>query len=162
MCKHTRHRRGVLSVLPSCCDPQQYERGDSEFATPQCRQPQSFRPLQALDTQLAAIGDYLGHSAVYVSMSDIWYDRLYKHSVLGHTVHDTGAISQLDDVMGTIMERASDRAAEGAAAAVARAAFAALRTTLLHGGVLRNFVSDDAELLRKDVEAMRVRTRCAT
>jgi hypothetical protein len=110
---------------------------------------------QALAEAATTVEEYLGHAAVYVHMSEVWYDKLYRHNVVGHTVSDVGVVAQLDDVMNSIMAKASDGAAEATAAAVARASFSALLTTLLHGGVFRNFVSDDADLLRRDVDSMK-------
>lgn len=88
-------------------------------------------PLQVLARVVADVQEYLGHAAVYVGMETVWYSTLYKHTVRGNTARDVGVISQLDDVMGSIMCKATLGVAEGSAAAVARAAFAALRTTLL-------------------------------
>jgi hypothetical protein len=110
---------------------------------------------QALQDAAWTVQEYLGHAAIYVSMADTWYDTLYKHSVLGHTASDVGVVAQLDDIMNSIMARASAAAAPAVAAAVARSAFAALRTTLLHG-VFRNFVSDDADLITHDLASMQV------
>lgn len=112
---------------------------------------------QALGAAAADVEEYLGHAAVFVRMADVWYDKLYQHNVFGRTASDVGVTAQLDEVMNQIMARASDGAKADTAAAVARAAFAALVTTLLHGGVFRNFTSDDADLLRRDVRDLRVR-----
>jgi hypothetical protein len=103
--------------------------------------------VQALQDAAWTVAQYLGHAAMYVSMADTWYDKLYKHKVLGHTASDIGVMAQLDKIMDSIMARVSASAVPAVAAAIARSAFAALRTTLLHGGVFRNFVRNDTDLI---------------
>ena len=113
--------------------------------------------LQVLHQAAVLLEEYLGHAAVYVTMADVWYDKLYKHTVLGNTASDVGVVSQLDDIMNRVMGQAGEAAAADTAAAVARSSFAAMTTALLHGGVYRNFSSDDADLIQQDLDALRVR-----
>jgi hypothetical protein len=106
------------------------------------------------------VQEYLGHSAVFVSMANMWYAQLYRHQVRGRTVQDVGVVNELDKIMNSIMDKAHTSVRGDSAAAVARAAFSALRMTLLHGGEFRNFVVEDADMLVRDSKALRVR-RCA-
>jgi hypothetical protein len=111
---------------------------------------------QVLSKAAVQVEEYLGHAIVFVIMADVWYDKLYQHNVLGNTVSDVGVVSQLDKIMDGIMLLASGSVKADAAAAVARATFTALETTLLHGGVFRNFSSEDADLLRRDCHELQV------
>jgi hypothetical protein len=113
--------------------------------------------MQMLREAAVTVQEYLGHSAVFVSMADMWYEQLYRHQVRGHTAHDVGLIDEVDKTMNSIMDKAHASVRGDAAAAVARAAFGALRTTLLHGGEYRNFVVEDADVLVRDAKALRVR-----
>jgi hypothetical protein len=112
--------------------------------------------VQTLAKAATQVEDYLGHTVVYVTMADVWYEKLYQHNVYRQTVSDVGVVSQLDNIMDRIMIKASVSARADTSAAVARATFAAMETTLLHGGVFRNFSSEDADLLRRDCRELQV------
>lgn len=113
--------------------------------------------MQELQRAEHTVADFLAHSAIFVSMSDIWYVKLYKHHVVGAAAADVGALRAVDDVLGQIMVKAFPQVVEGAVAACARATFAALQNTLLNGGEYRYFSLDDADLLQADLTAFKVR-----
>lgn len=121
--------------------------------------------MQELQRAELTVTEFLAHSAIYVSMSDIWYRELYKHHVVAATAADVGALRAVDDVLGQIMEKAFPQVVESAVAACARATFSALQNTLLNGGEYRYFAIDDADHLQSDLTAFKVcmpPLRCAT
>jgi hypothetical protein len=113
--------------------------------------------VQELQSAQHTLSEFLAHSAIFVSMSDIWYRKLYKHHVAGAAAADVGALRAVDDVLGQIMVKAFPQVVESIVAACARATFAALLNTLLNGGEYRFFTIDDADLLQADLTAFKVR-----
>ena len=112
--------------------------------------------MQELQRAELTVTEFLAHSAIYVSMSDIWYRKLYKHHVLGAAASDVGALRAVDDVLAQIMEKAFAQVVESAVAACARATFSAMQNTLLNGGEYRYFAVDDADHLQSDLTAFKV------
>lgn len=113
-------------------------------------------PVQALSNAQDTLQEYLANSAVFVDMSDVWYDKLYHTEVKGSTAQDVGALTQLDELLSKIMDKSLSQTAESTAEAVARATFDALQNTLLHGGDLRYYLLQDADQLQGDIGAFKV------
>lgn len=111
--------------------------------------------MQELQRAENTVTEFLAHSAIFVSMSDIWYRKLYKHKVLGAAAADVGALRAVDDVLGQIMVKAFPEVVEKTVAACARATFSALQNTLLNGGEYRYFSLDDSDLLQSDLTAFK-------
>jgi hypothetical protein len=112
--------------------------------------------MQALRQAIGGLQAFTGHAAVFVSMADIWYDKLYKHSVTGSTMGDVQAFSKLDELMADIVSKTTEGIMSQTVEAVARAAFEALKTTLLSGGEHRYFEVSDTDQLQSDLNAMKV------
>jgi hypothetical protein len=102
------------------------------------------------------VTEFLAHSAIFVHMSDIWYQKLYKHHVRGAAAADVGALKAVDEVLGQIMEKAFPEVVERVISACARATFAAIENTLLNGGEYRYFSIEDADPIQADLTAFKV------
>lgn len=131
----------VASPLPGCqCSTAQGSRTPERpdlclvpMTTMMTKTTEARAAAQILREAAIIVQEYLGHSAVFVEMADMWYSSLYRHQVRGNMVHDVGVVQKLDDIMNSIMDKAYADVRGDSATAVARAAFSALRTTLLHG-----------------------------
>lgn len=112
--------------------------------------------MQGLSNAEGTLRAFLANSAVFVDMSETWYDKLYKTEVKGSTATDVGALSRLDELLSKIMDMSLTQSAEATAQAFAETAFTALRHTLLHGGEFRYYSLQDADLLQADLSAFKV------
>lgn len=112
--------------------------------------------MQALSNAEGTLREFVANSAVFVGMSDVWYEKLYKTEVKGSVANDVGALSRLDELLSKIMDLSLAQTAEPTAEAFANATFAALQHTLLHGGEFRYFSLEDADQLQADLRAFKV------
>lgn len=133
--------------------------GSIDVATAVCRKRQAeghAAGMQALSNAEGTLREFVANSAVFVGMSDIWYEKLYKTEVKGSVANDVGALGRLDELLSKIMELSLTQTAESTAEAFANATFSALQHTLLHGGEFRYYSLEDADQLQADLRAFKV------
>eukprot|EP00892_Ulva_mutabilis_P006679 jgi/Ulvmu1/4383/UM002_0108.1 len=110
---------------------------------------------QALSNAEATLQQCLANSAVFVDMSEIWYDQLYKTEVKGSRAEDVGAIGRLDGLLSQIMDKSLPQTAETTAHIFATATFAAMQHVLLHGGQFRYYSVQDSDILQADLHTLK-------
>lgn len=113
--------------------------------------------MQTLSDAEGTLQQFLANSAVFVDMSEIWYDKIYKTEVKGNTAVDVGALGRLDELLSHIMDKSLPQTVETTAYKFAEATFSALQHVLLHGGQYRYYSLQDSDLLQADLQALKVR-----